>query len=162
PPSAPEKPATLTVLPSPVPPARAEKSRTLDTLTSRLVVLPVVLLSGVLLVWSLGIRWPESKHALAVKARMLPTPEATPTKIHSQEEIGEMRQRVANLALVLIRKNDEFAPILARLEDKAHQLGWRAEITMKPGVAQPGGLKELSLRPVAIQLEDEAEQPAPA
>ena len=53
-------------------------------------------------------------------------------------------------------------PLLSRLEASARQLGWRVEASIQPAVSQPGGLKELTLHPVIIQLEDTAEPAAPA
>ena len=140
---------------------RTVGERFLQGLTQWAVALPVLLISTALLGWSLCVRLPEGDRVLTVNARALPSVEPA-AKPMSADELGALRQRVENASTGLMQKREEMAALLSHLEEQARKFGWRVEIVPKPAVRQPGGLEELSLQSVVVQLEDEGEQPAPA
>ena len=157
-------PASATAT-DPAPPAVAARpvsrgERLVNLVASRAVALPVALFCAALIGWSLLIRLPQQKRLLAVSARELPVPPPFGTNV-SESDLALLRDQVRESSSVLFRKSDEIGPVVSQLEAGARSLGWRAEVTIKPAVPAPHGIKELTLHPVWIELSSEPGQTQP-
>ena len=134
--------------------------RVVNLVASRAVALPVILFCCAILGWSLLIRLPQQKRLLAVSARELPVPSPLGASF-SESDLAALRDRVQESSSALLRKSEEIGPIISRLETSARSLGWRAEVTIKPAIPVPHGLKDLTMHPVWIGLSTEPGQPEP-
>lgn len=70
-----------------------------------------------------------------------------------------MRAQAQERSATLIRTRKEIPPLLSKLDARARELGWRCEASLKPPVAAPGGVQELTAHPVAIELHYDYVQP---
>ena len=131
--------------------------RFLDLVTRRRVALPVLLLCGAALGWSFCFRLADSRRLLKVHARASQPGETN--RPVTLEELSSMRQQVRERSAVLIRDRKEIPPLLSQLDARARELGWRCEASLKPAVAAPGGVRELTAHPVVIELRYEYVQP---
>jgi hypothetical protein len=132
--------------------------RFLNSATRWTVAVPVMLVCGAVLCWSLYYRLPASDHMLKVRARALQPPGET-NRLFTVEEVSTMRTQVQERSATLIRTRKEIPPLLSRLDAKARELGWRCEASLKPPVSAPGGVQELIAHPVAIELRYDYAQP---
>lgn len=126
------------------------RDRFLASASSWSVALPVLLLCGAALCWSLLVRLPGSNSLLKVHARAAES--AQTTRLVTKEELSAMRDQVRERSAVLIRQRKEIPPLLSALEARAQELGWRCEASLKPAIPAPGGVRELTLHPVVIDL----------
>jgi hypothetical protein len=131
--------------------------RFLERATHWTVVLPVVLLCGLALGWSFFIRLSDSERLLKVHARV---PRAAETnRVFTLEELAALREETQQRSVGLARDRKAIPPLLSKLDAKARELGWRCEASLKPAVAAPGGVKELTAHPVVLDLRYEYVQP---
>lgn len=130
----------------------------LTTATRWSVAVPVVLACGALLGWALFIRLPASDRFVRVHARALRSSEET-NRLVSAEEVSAARALAQERSTALIRTRKEIPPLLSKLDGKARELGWRCEASLKPPIAAPGGVRELTAHPVAIELRYDYVQP---
>ena len=145
----------------PAPPALAQPDileHLLTAATRWSVAVPVVLACGAVLCWTLFFRLPASDRFVSVHARALRTGGET-NRLVTAEEVSVMRALAQERSTALIRTRKEIPPLLSRLDTKARELGWRCEASLKPPVAAPGGVRELTAHPVAIELRYEYVQP---
>lgn len=145
----------------PAPPAQAQPDaleHLLTTATRWSVAVPVVLACGALLCWALFFRLPASDRFVRVHARAL-RPGGETNRPVTAEEVSAMRALAQERSTVLIRTRKEIPPLLSKLDGKARELGWRCEASLKPPVAAPGGVRELTAHPVAIELRYDHVQP---
>jgi hypothetical protein len=107
-----------------------------------------------LLGWSLLIRLPGSTLDLPVSARTRPgLSEVTLTETPLEPAaIAELRARVKKARQYLIRSGNELVEVVSAIERLALEEGWRAEVSLKPGLPPPEGLNEALLHPATIQL----------
>ena len=132
--------------------------RLLNSATRWTVAAPVMLVCGAVLCWSLYYRLPVSDHLLKVRARAL-QPSGETNRLFTAEEVSAMRAQMQERSVALIRTRKEIPPLLSKLDAKARQLGWRCEASLKPPVGAPGGVRELTAHPVAIELHYDYVQP---
>lgn len=125
------------------------------------VILPVSLLSLAVIAWSLFVRLPGTNDLLMVNARASQVVEPTEPPV-SDDEMARLRDQVQRASAALIQQREQLGPLLFDLETAARRLGWRVDVSMKPAIAQPGGLKDLTLHPVTFRLADEADRSEPA
>lgn len=122
------------------------------------VAVPVTLCSAALLFWALCFRLPASEHLLKVQARTRqPSGETNPP--FTAADISAMREQARERSSNLIRNRKEIPPLLSKLDGKARELGWRCDATLRPPIAAPGGVRELTLHPVTIELRYDYVQP---
>jgi hypothetical protein len=124
------------------------------------MVLPTVFLCLVALGWSLFLRLPDNQRLLKAQARELKPIEPIEKPV-SVEQLAQLRTRASQATAAVSHLRGEIASLLFDLDARARKLGWRVEISMKPIVPAPSGFKELTLHPVFIQLDDEADHSEP-
>jgi len=122
------------------------------------VAVPVMLVCGAMLCWALYYRLPFSDHMLKVRARAL-QPFGETNRLFTAEEVATMRAQTQERSATLIRTRKEIPPLLSKLDAKARELGWRCEASLKPPVTAPGGVQELIVHPVSIELRYDYVQP---
>jgi hypothetical protein len=122
------------------------------------VAVPVVLCCVALVSWSLGFRLPASERLLKVRARA-PQPAGRTNPPVTAAEVSAMREQVRERSANLLRTRKEIPPLLSRLDARARELGWRCDGTLKPPVPAPGGVRELTLHPLSIDLSYDSVQP---
>jgi len=120
--------------------------------------MPVVLLCAGAICWALYFRLPASDHLLKVHARSFQSSKET-NRLVTAEEVSAMRKQMQERVANLIRTRKEIPSLLSQLDSKARELGWRCEASLKPPVAAPGGVKELTLHPVVVELRYDYVQP---
>jgi hypothetical protein len=130
-------------------------------LTSWPVVLPSVLLSSAILTWCFAVRLKDNQRWLAVQARAYKPVEVVGKPI-TVAELADWREQARFGAAALNREPQEIAAILAELERKARELGWRVEVTLRPAIPRAGGFDDLTLHPAQFRLDDEADNVKPA
>jgi hypothetical protein len=108
--------------------------------------------------WSLGFRLPASERLLKVRARA-PQPAGRTNPPVTAAEVSAMREQVRERSANLLRTRKEIPPLLSRLDARARELGWRCDGTLKPPVPAPGGVRELTLHPLSIDLSYDSVQP---
>ena len=111
-----------------------------------------------MLCWALYFRLPASDRLLKVHARALQHAAET-NRLVTAEEVSALRAQVRERSGALIQTRKEIPPLLSKLDSKARELGWRCEASLKPPVAAPGGVRELTAHPVAIELRYDYVQP---
>jgi hypothetical protein len=132
-------------------------ARFLERATHWTIALPVLLLCGLALGWSFFIRLSGSERLLKVHARV---PRAAETnRVFTLEELAALREQTQQRSVGLARDRKAIPPLLSKLDAKARELGWRCEASLKPAVAAPGGVKELTAHPVVLDLRYEYVQP---
>ena len=132
--------------------------RFLASAASWTVAAPVLIFCAATFYWSLAIRLPASQRLLRVHARNLESPLQTNQPV-TMDELSTLRKEAAERSTFLIRHRKEIPPLLAKLDVKARELGWRSETSLKPAVPAPGGVRELTMHPVLISLRYEYVQP---
>jgi hypothetical protein len=164
-PSSPAPPPPTAPLPpeSAVQPADAQSrltktQRFLAFATSWTVALPVLLLSAGAFYWSLVIRLPASQQSLKVQARNTPSAVHTNRAV-TMEELLALRKEADARSALLIRHRKEIPSLLTTLDARARDLGWRCETSLRPAVPAPGGVRELTMHPVLMDLHYESGQP---
>lgn len=140
------------------PPSRPE--RIVNAMSSWSLVLPGLLLCGAVLAWSIFLRLPDNQRLLKAKAREL-KPVAAIERPVSAEQLAQLRARASQATASLSHVRGEIASLLFDLDARARKLGWRVEISVKPIGPAAGGFKELTIHPVFIRLDDEAELSEP-
>lgn len=142
-------------------PVVSREDALLRRLTSWTVVLPALLLCFSAVSWSLLVRLPGTRGLLTAHARTPQEfiPAGPPIK---PQELSDLSNRVHTATAALVQKRDDLGPLLFDLETAARRLGWRVDVSLKPAVAKPGGLKDVTLYPVTFRLADEAERSEPA
>ena len=156
-PPAPNQSATLPL--SRRAPTPAE--RIINALTQWRSAAPVLGLCAALLTWSLVIRQPEGARLLKVSARakaLAADPVATNVAALTAEQVATLRQEIKSLSAVLVNHRKEIPPLLAQLETRARELGWRSERSMKAAQPSPSGQTNLTLHPVVLRLSPAAGQ----
>ena len=118
----------------------------------------MMVVCAVMLCWALCFRLPASQRLLTVHARALRHAAET-NRLVTATEISTMRAQVQERSAALIRTRKEIPPLLSTLDGKARELGWRCEASLKPPAAAPGGVRELTAHPVAIELHYDYAQP---
>lgn len=140
--------------------AATRAERIVQTTTQWRIAGPVLGLCAALLTWSLVIRQPEGARLLKVSARaraIAPDP-VTNNAALTAEQVAALRQEVKNLSSALVNHRKEIPPLLAKLETRAHGLGWRSERSMKAAQPAPSGQTNLTLHPVVLRLSPAAER----
>lgn len=132
--------------------------RLLTAVTRWSVVVPMLLVCGALLCWALYFRLPASDRLLKVHARALQH-KAETNRLVTAKEVSTLRELAQERSTALIRTRKEIPALLSKLDGKARELGWRCEASLKPPVAAPGGVRELTAHPVAIELRYDYVQP---
>ena len=122
------------------------------------IAVPILALCGAALCWSLFFRLANSQRLLKVHARAA-QPAGNTNRPVTLEELWSLREQVREHSACLILQRKDIPPMLARLDGKARELGWRCDASLKPAVAAPGGVRELTLHPVVIDLRYEYVQP---
>ena len=112
---------------------------------------PVLLVCGAAFYWSLVVRLPASQQWLKVQARHTPSAVQTNQGV-TMDELAALRKAADARSASLIRHRKEIPSLLVRLEAQARELGWRCETSLRPAVPAPGGVRELTMHPVAIAL----------
>ena len=139
-------------------PTRAE--RIVNTTTQWRIAAPVLGLCAALLTWSLVIRQPEGARLQKVSARaraIAPDP-VTNNAALTAGQVAALRQEVKGLSSVLVNHRKVIPPLLAQLETRARELGWRSERSMKAAQPSPSGQTNLTLHPVVLRLSPAAGQ----
>jgi hypothetical protein len=132
--------------------------RLLTAATRWTVAVPVMLVCGAALCWALYFRLPASERLLKIHARAN-QPAAETNRVFTAGEVSSMRAQVQERSAALIQARKEIPPLLSKLDAKARELGWRCEASLKPPVAEPGGVRELTAHPVAFELRYDSVQP---
>jgi hypothetical protein len=122
------------------------------------VAMPVVLLCAAVTGWALFFRLPASDHLLKVHARG-PQSAGETNRLFTAEEVSMMGDQMRERTASLIRSRKEIPPLLSKLDARARELGWRCDASLKPPIAAPGGVKELTSHPVVIDLRYDYVQP---
>ena len=148
-------PPNVVVTPPPLPISPSETF--LRIATRWPFVLPIAFVAIGIASWSLFVRLPGTTNLLTVHARALQFVEPTIAPI-SANEAARLHDDVQRASATLIPKRERLGPLLFDLETSARRLGWRVNVSMKPAVSAPGGLKDLTLHPVTFQLADEADR----
>ncbi len=144
--------------PAPLPPPPAPAGEALLRMATRWsVIIPVSFLALGVAGWSLFVRLPGTKDLLTVHARSLQVVEPIEAPVRP-EEMARLRKEVHRASGALIQQREQLGPLLFDLETAARRLGWRVDVSLKPALAQPGGLKDLTLHPVTFRLADEADR----
>lgn len=136
--------------------------RVIHAITRWNVAVPVLIGAVLSLGWSLAFRLPDPHRTLSAHARALPVKPVPGQEPATPERVTELRRQVQEASDNLCRKPEELGQLLSRLELGARQAGWHLEATIRPALPSPGGLKELTLHPVVLQLEDTGEGAASA
>jgi hypothetical protein len=153
-----ETPAPAPVAPAPLPPPPVPAGEALLRMATRwAVMVPVSLLALGAVGWSLFIRLPGTNDLLTVHARASQVVEPIEAPVRP-EEMARLREEVHRASGALIQHREQLGPLLFDLETAARRLGWRVDVALKPALAQPGGLKDLTLHPVTFRLADESDR----
>lgn len=110
----------------------------------------MALCSAALFLWALCYRLPASGNLLKVHARQSPPVETNPPV--TAEVLATLREQVRERSMNLIHARREIPALLSKLDAKARELGWRCDGSLKAPVTAPGGVQELTLHPVTIEL----------
>jgi hypothetical protein len=130
----------------------------IGTATQGAVAVPTLVVCAVMLGWALWFRWPAGQRLVTVHARAHQHGSAT-NRLVTAGEVDTMRAQVRERSAALIQNRREIPPLLSKLDSKARELGWRCEASMKQPSAAPGGVRELTAHPVAIELRYDYVQP---
>ena len=143
-------------------PVRREstRDRLLRAVTQWRVAVPVLAVSAVVLGWEWIARAPFARKPLVVHARQAPSSSTNPPV--TAESIAALKAEQAQHLSSLVRQRKDIPPILAGLEQQARALGWDCDRSMKPPVAAPFGLTNLTLHPVTLHLAVADPQAGPA
>jgi hypothetical protein len=159
PPSPPEaapkpiSPAAAVSKPEP----RVQAPRTLDVLCGWKVTLPVFLAGLAVLLWTAVWRMPRAE-GLVVSAREQVAPANERHAPVSEAGLSALRTRSEEARTSLLRRREDIAPLVARLETTARQNQLWMEFSIKPPVAAPAGFTELAAHNVSIRLVDDFAQ----
>jgi len=87
-----------------------------------------------------------------VQAREQPPAESN--AIVTAEAVAELENNARTAARQLIRERKTVVRALSQLEQQAHALGFRFEVSTKPAVTNAAGFKELTIQSAVITLEN--------
>ena len=135
----------------PIPVSRVD--RICRRLASWTVAVPCLLACAAVLGWSLVVRFPNQGRLLAVNARSL-KPVELPAPPVAAAELARVRARASLLSGLLVPTADSIPVRLGELEQRARSLGWRMELLPQPVVEKPGGLTDLAIHPVRVELRE--------
>ncbi len=125
--------------------------RLTSTFTTPFVAFPVIILSLALLAWTAAAH--IGARRLVVNAR--PRTTADTNAAVTAEAVAELEAKARLAAQQLIHDRTIIARTLSRLEQQARAAGFQAEISLKPGVTNAAGFKELTVHPASIALEND-------
>lgn len=91
---------------------------------------------------------------MIVMARSTPPVRSTNATI-TAEGLAQLKELQLTRSRALIRERKEIPPILSQLEMHARRLSWNCECALRPPVAAPFGLTNLTLHPVSLHLTSE-------
>jgi hypothetical protein len=153
------KPMKVRAAPAVAAPAPARRlswgESLIQTLTRQWVAAPVFIVSLALLAWS-GVTCLTAKNSVVHARQQSPTVESN--AVVTAESVAELESNVQTAARRLIRERQTVARMLSRLEQQAHGLGFRFEVSTKPAVTNAAGFKELTIQSAVISLENSSDR----
>jgi hypothetical protein len=153
-------PSTAEVRLTSPPRRRSPHERWVKALTAWRVAVPMLAACTALLGWALIFREAQGRKALIVMARSTPAAKGT-NAVVTAESLAVLKEQQLSRSRPLIRERKEILPLLSQLEIRARELGWHCERALKPAVAAPFGLTNLTLHAATLHLtaEDHAGTP---
>lgn len=130
---------------------RSPHERWVKAITAWRVAAPTLAVCAALLGWALIIREAQGRKALIVMARSTPAARGT-NAVVTAESLAALKEQHLSRSRPLIRERREIPPLLSQLELRARELGWHCERALKPAVAAPFGLTNLTLHAATLHL----------
>lgn len=123
----------------------------MDFATGYWVSAPVLVMALALLAWS-GVRFGRSN--LIVKAREPSTAVSDGLRTApGTEEIAHLRQTLAAAAANYLASREHIIPLVAAMEERARQSGWRLSVALQPALPPLTGLEKVRRFPAALRFE---------
>ena len=152
-PATPVEPLPGPAAPAPLAAAPSRRRRLMDVATSYWVSAPVLALALALLGWS-GVRFGRAN--LVVKAREQSAAADSLRPAPAPEEIAHLRQTLDQAATNYLADREAIVPLVAAMEERARQAGWRLEVALQPALPPLPGLERARRFPATLRFEQPA------
>lgn len=144
--SSPAAPGLPVVTPS-------RRRKLMDAATAYWVSAPVLVLALALLAWS-GARFGRAN--LVVKAREQSTAVDSLRPVPAPEETARLSQTLDQAATNYLTGREAIVPLVAAMEERARQSGWRLEVALQPALPPVRGLERARRFPATLRFEPSA------